>query len=116
MSSGLAPIDPPNGALNGSNKKSVAYFYDSDVGNYAYVAGHPMKPHRIRMAHALIMNYGLYKQMEIYVGLHLRRPSVATASLTRAVSMPPLQLRRWLLLHITILTLFSEQNQQRALK
>ena len=67
MSSGLAPIDPPNGALNGANKKSVAYFYDSDVGNYAYVAGHPMKPHRIRMAHALIMNYGLYKQMEIYV-------------------------------------------------
>ncbi|KAF2010611.1 hypothetical protein BU24DRAFT_436683 [Aaosphaeria arxii CBS 175.79] len=48
-----------------SNKK-VAYFYDSDVGNYAYVAGHPMKPHRIRMAHSLIMNYGLYSKMEIY--------------------------------------------------
>lgn len=25
-----------------------------------------MKPHRIRMAHSLIMNYGLYKKMEIY--------------------------------------------------
>lgn len=25
-----------------------------------------MKPHRIRMAHSLIMNYGLYKSMEIY--------------------------------------------------
>ena len=25
-----------------------------------------MKPHRIRMTHALIMNYGLYKKMEIY--------------------------------------------------
>ncbi|KAG7856600.1 hypothetical protein KL919_004130 [Ogataea angusta] len=49
-----------------SNKKRVAYFYDSDVGNYAYGAGHPMKPHRIRMAHSLIMNYGLYKKMEIY--------------------------------------------------
>jgi histone deacetylase 1/2 len=47
--------------------KKVAYFYDSDVGNYAYVAGHPMKPHRIRMAHSLIMNYGLYTRMEIYV-------------------------------------------------
>jgi histone deacetylase 1/2 len=47
-------------------QKKVAYFYDSDVGNYAYVAGHPMKPHRIRMAHSLIMNYGLYTQMEIY--------------------------------------------------
>ena len=56
---------------NGADKKTVAYFYDSDVGNYAYVAGHPMKPHRIRMAHSLIMNYGLYKKMEIYVG-HIR--------------------------------------------
>ncbi|KAJ6092652.1 hypothetical protein N7486_007941 [Penicillium sp. IBT 16267x] len=46
--------------------KKVAYFYDSDVGNYAYVSGHPMKPHRIRMTHSLVMNYGLYKKMEIY--------------------------------------------------
>lgn len=62
----FAPIDPS--ALNGpSSKKRVAYFYDSDVGNYAYVAGHPMKPHRIRLAHSLIMNYGVYQKMEIYV-------------------------------------------------
>lgn len=85
MSSGLAPVDPPNGALNGSNKKSVAYFYDSDVGNYAYVAGHPMKPHRIRMAHALIMNYGLYKQMEIYVSLLSR----AYPNLRLSIEIPP---------------------------
>ncbi|KAL9576237.1 MAG: hypothetical protein Q9212_007268 [Teloschistes hypoglaucus] len=60
---GFAPIDPPH-LYNDKNK--VAYFYDSDVGNYAYVAGHPMKPHRIRMAHSLVMNYELYKKMEIY--------------------------------------------------
>lgn len=66
---------PLNGAIginmNGTtaSTKKVAYFYDSDVGNYAYVAGHPMKPHRIRMAHSLIMNYGLYTKMEIYVRL-----------------------------------------------
>lgn len=53
--------------MTSSSPRKVAYFYDSDVGNYAYVAGHPMKPHRIRMAHSLIMNYGLYKKMEIYV-------------------------------------------------
>ncbi|TVY83826.1 Histone deacetylase RPD3 [Lachnellula suecica] len=58
----FAPIDPPAP----SSKKRVAYFYDSDVGNYAYVAGHPMKPHRIRLAHSLIMNYGVYQKMEIY--------------------------------------------------
>jgi hypothetical protein len=63
----VEPVDP---ITNGSQPKKVAYFYDSDVGNYAYVAGHPMKPHRIRMAHSLIMNYGLYTKMEIYVCSH----------------------------------------------
>jgi histone deacetylase 1/2 len=66
-------------ATTGANHKKVAYFYDSDVGNYAYVSGHPMKPHRIRMTHSLVMNYGLYKKMEIYVSFlatHLE-PSIA---------------------------------------
>lgn len=60
------PVDDVH-ANTAAQPKKVAYFYDSDVGNYAYNAGHPMKPHRIRMAHSLIMNYGLYKKMEIYV-------------------------------------------------
>ncbi|KAK0153896.1 Histone deacetylase 1 [Merluccius polli] len=38
----------------------------SDVGNYYYGQGHPMKPHRIRMTHNLLLNYGLYRKMEIY--------------------------------------------------
>lgn len=58
------PFDPIT--VKSNNKQRVAYFYDADVGNYAYGAGHPMKPHRIRMTHSLIMNYGLYKKMEIY--------------------------------------------------
>lgn len=60
--------DKPFGEIkvNPQNKKRIAYFYDSDVGNYSYGSAHPMKPHRIRMAHSLIMNYGLYKSMEIY--------------------------------------------------
>jgi histone deacetylase 1/2 len=28
-----------------------------------------MKPHRIRMTHNLILNYGLYRKMEVYVCL-----------------------------------------------
>jgi hypothetical protein len=60
-------LEPISDRLLGSKNKKVAYFYDSDVGNYAYVSGHPMKPHRIRMTHSLVMNYGLYKKMEIYV-------------------------------------------------
>jgi histone deacetylase 1/2 len=69
-STDMAPTTGSFSLGNGvaSQPKKVAYFYDSDVGNYAYVAGHPMKPHRIRMAHSLIMNYGLYTKMEIYVG------------------------------------------------
>lgn len=69
MASHAVPVDLGNGngiALGSSSPKKVAYFYDSDIGNFAYVAGHPMKPHRIRLAHSLIMNYGVYKKMEIY--------------------------------------------------
>jgi len=54
------------------SKKKVCYYYDGDIGNYYYGQGHPMKPHRIRMAHNLVLNYGLYRKMEIY------RPHKAT--------------------------------------
>nr|XP_034312098.1 probable histone deacetylase 1-B [Crassostrea gigas] len=54
------------------NKKKICYYYDGDIGNYYYGQGHPMKPHRIRMTHNLILNYGLYRKMEIY------RPHKAT--------------------------------------
>jgi histone deacetylase 1/2 len=55
------------------SRKKVCYYYDSDIGNYYYGQGHPMKPHRIRMTHNLLLNYGLYRKMEIY------RPHKATA-------------------------------------
>ena len=74
MGTQVAPGVDPSPNLTATEKKCVAYFYDSDVGNYAYVAGHPMKPHRIRMAHSLIMNYELYKKMEIYVSSSRPRP------------------------------------------
>ena len=45
----------------------VAYFYDQEVGHYHYGSWHPMKPHRIRMAHSLVLNYGLYKKLDILV-------------------------------------------------
>ncbi|WFD30192.1 histone deacetylase [Malassezia sp. CBS 17886] len=46
-------------------KSTVAYYYDSDVGNFSYGFGHPMKPARMRMAHDLIVNYGLDKNMQV---------------------------------------------------
>ncbi|KAG9126914.1 histone deacetylase [Ceratobasidium sp. 392] len=59
MSGLLTPIP-------GESKKRVCYFFDSDVGGFHYGPGHPMKPTRIRMCHSLVMNYGLYKKMEIF--------------------------------------------------
>ncbi|KAH6619357.1 histone deacetylase RPD3-like protein [Chaetomium sp. MPI-SDFR-AT-0129] len=64
-SSGVERNRPLYQVIN-TDKRRVAYFYDSDIGNYAYVTGHPMKPHRIRLAHSLVMNYDVYKYLEIY--------------------------------------------------
>ncbi|OHS98646.1 Histone deacetylase 2 [Tritrichomonas foetus] len=52
----------------------IVYFYDEDVGNFFYAPNHPMKPHRIRMAHNLILSYDLHKKMRCL------RPIRATAT------------------------------------
>ncbi|KAI6197516.1 Histone deacetylase [Aphelenchoides besseyi] len=52
--------------ISDHSKKHVAYYYDSNIGNYYYGQGHVMKPHRIRMAHHLLLNYGLYRHLEVY--------------------------------------------------
>ncbi len=82
---------------SGSVKRRVSYFYDPDIGNYHYGQGHPMKvnqsfcfiaawsknpflfqPHRVRMTHNLIVNYGLFRKMDCF------RPKLVSASqLTR---------------------------------
>ena len=38
----------------------------AEIGNYHYGQGHPMKPHRVRMTHNLVVNYGLYGKMEMF--------------------------------------------------
>ena len=60
---GDKPFPPPSPSST-PNPRRIAYFYDPDVGNYVYYLGHPMKPHRIRMAHNLIVNYGLCDEMD----------------------------------------------------
>ncbi|KAK8792853.1 hypothetical protein WA158_005017 [Blastocystis sp. Blastoise] len=47
-------------------KRRVAYFYDNEIGNYNYGKTHPMKPHRVRMANQLIVNYDLHKYMDVF--------------------------------------------------
>ncbi|KAH0660743.1 hypothetical protein KY289_029491 [Solanum tuberosum] len=48
-----------------ARKRRVSYFYEPTIGDYYYGQGHPMKPHRIRMAHNLIVHYYLHRRMEI---------------------------------------------------
>jgi len=49
-----------------TNKKKVSYYYHQDVGHFYYGTHHPMKPHRIRMTHQLLLSYGLYKKIKVY--------------------------------------------------
>ncbi|XP_019708723.1 histone deacetylase 6 isoform X2 [Elaeis guineensis] len=48
-----------------AKKRRVTYFYEPSIGDYYYGQGHPMKPHRIRMAHNLVVHYSLHRLMEI---------------------------------------------------
>ncbi|EAY23061.1 acetylpolyamine aminohydrolase, putative [Trichomonas vaginalis G3] len=57
-----------------STKQRVVYFYDEDIGNFYYAPNHPMKPHRVRMAHNLILAYDLLPKMRVL------RPRRATAT------------------------------------
>ncbi|KAJ8630203.1 hypothetical protein MRB53_023526 [Persea americana] len=59
--SGVALPSGPDG-----KKRRVCYFYEPTIGDYYYGQGHPMKPHRIRMAHNLIVHYSLHRLMEIH--------------------------------------------------
>jgi len=55
-------------------KRRVSYFYKGDVGHYYYGPAHPMKPHRLKLTHHLILAYGLYRKMEVY------RPHLASST------------------------------------
>ena len=50
----------------------------AEIGNYHYGQGHPMKPHRVRMTHNLVVNYGLYRQMDVF-----RPKPVSATQMTR---------------------------------
>ncbi|KDO17456.1 hypothetical protein SPRG_17124 [Saprolegnia parasitica CBS 223.65] len=47
-------------------KPRVSYFYHPEEGNFYYGPGHPMKPHRLKLAHHLVLNYDLFRKMEVF--------------------------------------------------
>lgn len=63
----MESVSGGNSLPSGSDgvKRKISYFYDPEVGNYYYGQGHPMKPHRIRMTHALLAHYGLLQHMQV---------------------------------------------------
>ncbi|GAB2240797.1 hypothetical protein Droror1_Dr00021315 [Drosera rotundifolia] len=74
-----ATTDPKSGASlptpgTDATKRRVTYFYEPTIGDYYYGQGHPMKPHRIRMTHNLIVHYHLHRRLEI------NRPFPATST------------------------------------
>mmetsp|Transcript_23434 Transcript_23434/g.47646 ORF Transcript_23434/g.47646 Transcript_23434/m.47646 type:complete len:454 (+) Transcript_23434:109-1470(+) len=57
-----------------THKRRVDYFYDKSIGNYHFGEGHPMRPHRVRLTHQLVVEYGLYKHLNVF------RPKPASRS------------------------------------
>ena len=53
--------------------KTVAYFYDQEIGNFSYGTTNPMRPHRVRLTHSLVDSYGLGSKMLV------NRPQPSTA-------------------------------------
>mmetsp|Transcript_30602 Transcript_30602/g.74450 ORF Transcript_30602/g.74450 Transcript_30602/m.74450 type:complete len:427 (-) Transcript_30602:255-1535(-) len=58
------PSDASEGS--GNNRPRVDYFYDALIGNFNYGEGHPMRPHRVRLTHHLVVNYGLFQHVNVF--------------------------------------------------
>ena len=75
-------------------KKTVAYFYEEEYGNFSLGGGNPMRPHRVRLTNNLVNAYGVTKNMVVH------RPNAMTyeelntfhADGTRFRSFSPAQL------------------------
>lgn len=48
----------------------MLYLYDPEIGNFSYSRGHPMKPLRVQMTHSLIVNYDLFRKMDVKRPFH----------------------------------------------
>ncbi|OCH87622.1 histone deacetylase complex, catalytic component RPD3 [Obba rivulosa] len=47
------------------SKRRVSYYYDPDVGGFAYGLGHFMKPQRMRITHELVSAYNMLGKMDV---------------------------------------------------
>ena len=42
--------------------RRVSYFFDGEVPHFYYGPGHPMKPHRLKLTHHLLLASGLFRR------------------------------------------------------
>ncbi|EGN96361.1 hypothetical protein SERLA73DRAFT_170752 [Serpula lacrymans var. lacrymans S7.3] len=59
--------------VNPHSRPIVSYYFPKGVGEHHYGERHPMKPHRLTLTNALVMGYGLDKQIH-----HIYNPRPAT--------------------------------------
>ncbi|KAH8920119.1 hypothetical protein BT69DRAFT_1313145 [Atractiella rhizophila] len=55
-------------ALSGGttvSQRTVAYYYDDDIGTYMLAETNPMRPHRTKITHDLVRAYGLDEKMDV---------------------------------------------------
>ena len=62
----------------GQAPKTVAYYYDDEVGNVNYGGGNPMRPHRVRLTHTLVETYGLSKNLLVHRPQHCTEGELAS--------------------------------------
>ena len=48
-------------------KHRVSYFHDAEAGQFYLGPSHPMKPHRVQLAHQIILGYELHNKMVCFV-------------------------------------------------
>ena len=60
----LIPMPMPS-LVSGSPGMRLGSKHQRHVSLYCTGQGHPMKPHRLALTHSLVLNYGLYKTMEV---------------------------------------------------
>ncbi|KAH9918342.1 uncharacterized protein BXZ73DRAFT_92199 [Epithele typhae] len=69
----LATAEPLTERVNPHSRPIVSYYFPKGIGAQHYGEHHPMKPHRLTLTNALVMGYGLDKQIH-----HIYNPRPAT--------------------------------------
>ncbi|CCM05764.1 uncharacterized protein FIBRA_07997 [Fibroporia radiculosa] len=65
--------EPITERINPHSRPIVSYYFPKGIGEQHYGERHPMKPHRLTLTNALVMGYGLDKQIH-----HIYNPRPAT--------------------------------------